>query len=77
MSVSVWHTLRGIESQSHTILFVQFLDMEREIPLQDHIIVELVPVAQCSKPRARISSEGAQVESIHAQPHHVYEQQQA
>jgi hypothetical protein len=51
--------------------------MECELPLQDHIVVELIPIAQRSKPGPGISSERAQVESIHAQPHQVYEQQEA
>ena len=61
----------GIES--HTILFVQVLDMECELPLQDHIVVEFVPIAQCSKLGSRVSGEGAQIESIHSQPNQVYE----
>jgi hypothetical protein len=60
--------------ESHTILFVQVLDMECELPLQNHIVVEFIPIAQCGKLGSRISGEGAQIESIHAQPHEVYKE---
>jgi hypothetical protein len=63
--------------QSHTILFVQIADVEGELSLQDHIVVEFIPIAQRSKLRPRKSSERAQVQSIYGQTHHVYEQQEA
>ena len=63
--------------QSHTILFVQIVDVKGELSLQDHIVVEFIPIAQRSKLRPRESSERAQVQSIYSQPHYVYEKQEA
>jgi hypothetical protein len=52
----------------HTVFLMKFLNVKSEFPLQDYIIIKLVPVADGSKFGTWVVRKWVEIEPIYVQP---------